>query len=327
MAILPRGTMAEQRQNPEQTVVTPADLELTRRQLTRLKWVTSLVPAIAIFAYETVRHDVLEHWIPVTYGNLLVGLLTFVLAFGFSEFVFRLIARLQARTLRQSREVAALSAVIEERERLSHELHDGVAQLVAYLSLRLGTVQELVAAGRQEEAIVELERLRGVADELSVDVHESIVGLRNRIAERGLLPTLTDYVDEFEDRHQLPVVLRTSGPIEQLPALSALQLFRITQEALANIRKHAGAEHAWVTLQCQERGVLELVVGDDGHGFDPACDSGPGQRSFGLSTMRERTESLGGSLCVDSQPGEGTLVTVRIPFVEEAHGALASATR
>lgn len=303
------------------------DQEFTRRQLTRLKWVTSLVPAIAIFAYETVRHDFLEHLLPVAYGNLFVGLLTFVLAFAFSEFVFRLIARLQARTLRQSREVAALTAVIEERERLSHELHDGVAQLVAYLSLRLGTVQELVAAGRREEAIVELERLRDVADELSVDVHESIVGLRNRISERGLLPTLTDYLDEFEERHRLAVILYTNGPIEQLPPLSALQLFRITQEALANIRKHAEAEHAWVTLQCQERGVLELVVRDDGRGFDPARDSSHGRRSFGISTMRERTESLGGSLRVESQPGTGTLVTVRIPVVEEGHGALASAAR
>lgn len=314
-------------QYPEQDMNRSTDLELTRRQLTRLKWLTSLVPAFAIFAYETVRHDFLEHLLPVSYGNLLVGLLTFVLAFGFSEFVFRIIARLQARTLRQSREVAALSAVIEERERLSHELHDGVAQLVAYLSLRLGTVQELVAAERREEAIVELERLRGVADELSVDVHESIVGLRNRIAERGLLPTLTDYLDEFEERHRLSVALCTSGPVEHIPALSALQIFRITQEALANIRKHADAEHTWVTLQCQEPGVLELVVGDDGRGFDPARDPGHGRRSFGLSTMRERTESLGGSLRVESQPGNGTLVTVRLPFVEEEHGLLASAAR
>lgn len=304
-----------------------ADLELTRRQLARLKWVTSLVPALAIFAYETIRHDLLEHILPVTYGNLLVGLLTFVLAFGFSEFVFRMIARLQARSLRQSREVAALTAVIQERERLSHELHDGVAQLVAYLSLRLGTVQELVAASRREEAILELERLHGVADELSLDVHESIVGLRNRVAERGLVPTLTDYLDEFEERHQLPVALGSSGPIEHLPALSALQLFRITQEALANVRKHSEAEHAWVILQCQERGTLELVVGDDGRGFDPARGSDHGRRSFGLSTMRERSESLGGTLHVESQPGTGTLVTVRIPLVEEAHSALASAAR
>ena len=110
---------------------------LVDRRLRCLKWLTTIVPAIAVFGYETVRHSLLESLLPEAWGNLIAGLVTLVLAYIFSELVFRIVERLQAETLEQSREMAELGAILSERERLSRELHDGLAQLVAYLLVRI----------------------------------------------------------------------------------------------------------------------------------------------------------------------------------------------
>jgi len=289
------------------------ELERTRRQLIRLKWLTTLVPALTIFLYETVRHDVLDHLLPIAYGNLLVGLLALVLAYGFSEVVFGIIGRLQVQALARTREVATLRAVIQERERLSRELHDGLAQLVSYLLIRLDTVTNLITTDRRQEAIAELERLHAVADDLYADIHESITGLRSKVAERGLIPALRDYLDEFEERHGIAVTLETDQAMEPVAPSVGLQLFRIVQEALTNVRKHARAQHAWVALTSPRRGVLELTVADDGQGLDPrTLDAG--RRSLGLASMRERAESLGGRFRIESHPGGGTRVVVTVPL-------------
>ena len=100
------------------------------------------------------------------------------------------------QTVRRGREVAALNAVMDERARLSRELHDGLAQLVAFLLVRLDTMAGLVQADRRPEALAELEQLRGVADDLYLDVREAIAGLRSRISERGPVPSLREYFDE-----------------------------------------------------------------------------------------------------------------------------------
>ena len=202
------------------------ELERTRRQLIRLKWLTTRVPAWTIFLYETVRHDVLDHLLPIAYGNLLVGLLALVLAYGFSEVVFGIIGRLQVQALARTREVATLRAVIQERERLSRELHDGLAQLVSYLLIRLDTVTNLITTDRRQEAIAELERLHAVADDLYADIHESITGLRSKVAERGLIPALRDYLDEFEERHGIAVTLETDQAMEPVAPSVGLQLRR-----------------------------------------------------------------------------------------------------
>lgn len=296
------------------------ELEVTRRQLTRLKWLTTLVTAVAVFLYETVRHDFLDHLLSVAYGNLLVGLLALVLAFAFSEFVFRIVERLQAQAVARSHEVATLTAMVQERERLSRELHDGLAQLVAYLLVRLDTVQALVEGGRREDAIAELEQLRAVADTLYAEVRESIAGLRSRVAERGLLPALEDYADELEERYGFVVTVEASAPLDHLPPLVGLQLLRIVQEALTNVRKHARVQHAHVALTMPRADLLEVVIADDGQGFDPA--SSGGGRVYGLVGMRERAESLGGSLRIESQPGCGTRVMVTVPINTLGDGAV-----
>ena len=294
-----------------------------RRELVLLKWLSTLVPAITVLAYETVRFETLEHLlpgIPPVVGNIVVAVVLLLLTYAFASFVFRVVERVQDDAVRRGREVAALNAVIEERARLSRELHDGLAQLVAFLLVRLDTVAGLVDSDRRREAAAEIEQLRRVADDLYLDVREAIAGLRSQVTERGLVPALRDYLDEFEERHGIAVALDAAEAPAQVPDLIGMHVFRIVQEALSNVRKHADAHHVWVIIRANDR-RLELEIGDDGVGFEPAIGLASTPRSLGLTSMRERAEALGGALRVQSAPGTGTRVLVSVPL-DSDHQAL-----
>ena len=165
------------------------DAQVSRRELRQLKWLTALVPGTVVLIYEYARQETLEHVLPalpVQYGNVIVWLLVLLLTYAFATFVFSIVERLQSQAMARSREIATLSAVVEERARLSRELHDGFAQLVAYLLVRIDTVEDLVTSERRDQALTELERMRRVTDDLYEDVRESISELRTRVSERGL---------------------------------------------------------------------------------------------------------------------------------------------
>jgi two-component system, NarL family, sensor histidine kinase DegS len=305
--------------------VTPAGSHVSRRELRQLKWLTALVPGSVVLIYEYARQEALEHVLPalpVQYGNLVVWVLVLLLTYAFATFVFSIVERLQRQAMARSRELATVNAILEERARLSRELHDGLAQLVSFLLVRIDTVTGLVSNHRDEEAVLELERMRSATDELYEDVRESISELRTRVSERGLPATVREYVDAYEDRHDLTVHLSGEEVASALPVLIAFQLLRIIQEALANVRKHAHAHNAWISFARLDGKRLEMIVGDDGQGFDPGMAAADvSKRSFGLASMRERVESLGGELTLDSQPGGGTRVIVSIPLKSGRRGA------
>jgi signal transduction histidine kinase len=313
---------------------TAQETQVSRRELRQLKWLTALVPFTIVLIYEAARRETLEHILPalpVEYGNLVVWTLVLLLTYGFAIFVFGVVERLQAQALARSRELATLNAVVEERARLSRELHDGFAQLVAYLLVRIDTVEALVGAERQSEAMAELERMRSVTDDLYEDVRESISELRTRVSERGLAATVREYVDAYEDRHDLAVHIEGDDAAEGLAPLPAFHLLRIVQEALANVRKHANADNAQIAFS--KRGErFEMIIADDGQGFDPeAAPVDAARKSFGLASMRERAASLNGELTLDSRPGSGTRVVVSVPLKSTGaghqHGTLAPAAR
>src|SRR6266496_874898 len=221
---------------------------MTGRRLLVSKWLMVFLPSATV----AVGHSLLEHTGGGTHGlstwasNLPVTLLGLVLSYIFVETLFRVLRRLQTEALAREQDIQTMNAVMQERERLSRELHDGVAQLVAYLLLRLDIIKELVEANRQHEAEAELERLHGVADEIYQDIGESITGLRTNVTERGLIRAVQDYVDQFEERHQIPTILQTDEAANRLSPPAALQVFRFIQEALTNVRKHGKASEVRV---------------------------------------------------------------------------------
>jgi signal transduction histidine kinase len=301
---------------------------MTHRRLLLFKWLMVFIPPVTVVVSHTLLGSLRGHPMDGHEVSLLLAFPILVLAYIFAEAMFRVLGRLQAEALAREQDILTMSAVMQERARLSRELHDGVAQLVAHLLLRLDTIKELVEADRHQEAEAELERLHGVADEIYEDIGESITGLRTNVAERGLIRALQDYVDQFEERHQIPVSLRADDAADQLPPLAAFQLFRLIQEALTNVRKHAAARRATVTLTSDGPDRLRVVIADDGQGFTPGSQRSGKARPLGLTSMRERVEALGGTFRVNSQPGSGTRVTATIPILrprrENGHAALAA---
>jgi signal transduction histidine kinase len=177
----------------------------------------------------------------------------------------------------------------------------------------------LMLKNRQMEAADhQLLQLEEASRELFIDARQAVLGLRiaGQIGD-GLTAMLEDFAAQFSQLGNVPVEVVVAPGVESLPLTTEaeLQLLRIVQEALTNVRKHASATQARVSLRIND-GVLELTVGDNGKGFDVE-DYGLNHRSrFGLSTMRERAEAIGAEFNLDSEPGAGTRVTVRLALRE-----------
>ena len=209
---------------------------------------------------------------------------------------------------RRDREVL----VAEERQRISREMHDEMAQVLAYVNVKAQAVKELLLTGRTEDAIRHLDQLAAAAREVYGDARESILGLREAaVPGRSLADALRDQVGDWEARHGIPCSLRIDSGV-RLSENAELQLQLIVQEALANALKHAQARRVEVSLQ-REEGRILASVRDDGLGFDPGPPGSAGLPRLGLAVMRERAESIGGSLRLDSSLGKGTRVTVEVP--------------
>jgi signal transduction histidine kinase len=203
-------------------------------------------------------------------------------------------------------------AVLEERERLARELHDHLAQDLGYLKIKAALISDSLDQGKIERAQAQLQELKEVAADLYTDVREEIFSLRSQVSTRGeFLPRLRQYLDEYQQQYKLEIHLDVADDsLLDLPARAGNQLFRIIQEALSNVRKHAQASQVKIGLK-DELGHLCLTIEDDGLGFDPGSLRSNGH-SVGLKIMEERAESIGARLVLDSSPGTGTRLSVNL---------------
>ncbi len=224
------------------------------------------------------------------------------------------------RHMRAERERTAVRqrAIVEERERIARELHDGLAQVLGYVITKATAVRLLLKKHQTEAAERQLLQLEEAARGLFVDVREAILGLKmTGPSDVHLAAMLAEYAAHFSQLSDLPVEVEVAPSVARLslPAETELQLLRIVQEALSNVRKHAAASVARV---CVHNGgpALELTVSDDGIGFEFDQARQTGRPHFGLSTMRERAEAISAEFDVQSQPGAGTRVTVRLTVKE-----------
>ncbi len=173
---------------------------------------------------------------------------------------------------------------------------------------------ELVCAGQMPELDERLASMKRLIAQLFQLVRDVATALRPPILDAGIASAIEWQVRRFEERTQIPCLVEVPEHLPHLPDAQAIGLFRILQEALTNVMRHAGAHSVEVRLWL-EGGSLCLSVVDDGKGFDPVLRK-PGQ-SFGLVGMQERMLMLGGQLQIDSQPGEGTTLCARINLEEE----------
>jgi signal transduction histidine kinase len=213
-------------------------------------------------------------------------------------------------------ERAGSHAVAGERERLAREMHDTLAQLLGFVAFKVQATREFLIQGRIELAEEQLDQLLTISQELYADTRELILGLRTTTGpQRELMPALQEYAERFSQLSGIPTTLEPDGIADvQFPPLVEVQLLRVVQEALSNVRKHARASHARVRFE-RAAEFARVTVEDDGQGFDPAqSERGPLPR-FGLQSMRERIESINGTLTIWSAPRQGTKITVQVPIV------------
>lgn len=225
--------------------------------------------------------------------------------------------RLEEMQLRQQLSLRIIKAQEEERLRVAREIHDGPAQSMANVVLRAEICEKLMEK-EPEKVGSELKSLKAMVKESLQEVRKIIFDLRPMVLDDlGIVPTLKRYIAELRKRTDLNIELVVLGGEEQrLPGTLEVAVFRIVQEALNNIIKHARARRAVVRLEIMPSQV-KMTITDDGVGFETNKTMNDLSRdSFGLLGMKERVELLGGQLKVISAPGSGTDIIVTIPVKE-----------
>jgi signal transduction histidine kinase len=207
-------------------------------------------------------------------------------------------------------------AITEERERIAREMHDSLAQVLGYVNSKAQALTVLLETGKTGDATRQLDQMASAARAAYADVREGILSLRTSLDDdRGFIDTLRDYLQFWENQSgvhpELVVNIEREG---RLTDLAEVQLLRIIQEALSNVRKHAHANRVTISVW-DEPGFLVTRVTDDGRGIAPNVRPVFGVPQFGMSTMRERAEAVSGTIEVDSKNNEGTTITIRLPVV------------
>lgn len=262
--------------------------------------------------------------VPMTVDHELLGVLymTHVGTQGLSERQARLLSAIASQTgliVQNARFYAQLEshAILTERARLAREMHDGLAQGLGYLNLKTQHALRRLQQERAGDAAAELAEIQAVVQDLYAEVRGAIDGLRQTCVSDGqFASSLADYIEKISRRSHIPMRLEMDDPTIELPPTTAAQVLRIVQEGLNNVVKHAGATQAEVKIQ-KSRAGLDVIIDDDGHGFDPdglsQVQRNPGLTHLGLQIMRERARALGGRLDIQSDARLGTTIMLHLP--------------
>ena len=209
----------------------------------------------------------------------------------------------------QSDENARKLSIIEERSNFAHELHDSLAQTLASLRFQTRMMEDsLDMASLSENARHDLERIRNGLDEAHVELRELLNNFRAPIYDRGLVFSLEKMAERFQQETGISTFFQHDCKHVSLSVTQEMQLIRIVQESLANIRKHAQAQVVRILLDCPSKNHYRILVEDDGVGFDYLDKEGKPGEHIGLSIMEERAQKLGADFRIETEVGEGTRV-------------------
>jgi two-component system sensor histidine kinase DegS len=214
--------------------------------------------------------------------------------------------------------VRVIEAQEHERQRLARQIHDGPAQSLTNLILQAEICERLFDTD-PAQARVELGNLKNTVNTTFQKTRDFILTLRPMMLDDlGLVPTLKQYVQDFEEKTQLSINLAVAGREIRLPTHGQVTIFRLIQELLTNVQRHAHATHVQVTLDYRQDRVVASVE-DDGSGFDVSELQSATQphTGLGLPTIQERAEMLGGNVYIESRIGRGTRVRIEIPVAQD----------
>jgi two-component system nitrate/nitrite sensor histidine kinase NarX len=198
-----------------------------------------------------------------------------------------------------------------ERQMLANEIHDSLAQTLAYMKMRLALLNEAIQTGDNPLAKKYLGEVDDAMDSAYARLRELLTQFRHRMDPRGLIPALQDVADNFSSQTGIKAEFVNLAPDMNLTPDQEVQVFHIVQEALANVSKHARAQHVRIGVELAADHYL-VTVEDDGIGLSATGQTRFGMH-FGMNIMRERAQLLGGSVDVASRAGEGTTIQLKFP--------------
>jgi len=217
------------------------------------------------------------------------------------------------RLLRAERE---FRAVLAERTRIAREVHDTLAQGYVGVSVQLEVLSELLRTNKNDAAILHLDTARQQVREGLAEARQSIWALRSQDSNENTLPIKLRRATEQANGHGVEAAFNIYGAYRPMPPGMEREILRVGQEAIHNVKKHAGAKHLSVQLEYGPAEVA-LVVKDDGRGFEMNNGTGPAPGHYGLTGMRERADTIGGTLEVISEIGAGTTVRLHVTTPRE----------
>lgn len=209
-------------------------------------------------------------------------------------------------------------SIIKERNALAHELHDSLAQTLASLRFQVSMLDEAIDRQGADVTHEDIQQIKGGLDEAYTELRELLAHFRAPISSRGLLPALEDLISNFRKQTGMHVLLQKEWDETRLAANMEMQVLRIIQEALTNIRKHSKAHTVRVLLRCDKQDNYLILIEDDGVGMETQAFSGHPGEHLGLSIMKERARFLGGELRIESEASEGT--RIQLSFSRPAVG-------
>lgn len=210
-------------------------------------------------------------------------------------------------------------AIMEERNFIGSELHDSLAQSLVSMRLQVKLLGEILHKKDIRAAQIEVEQLREAIGEAHVSLRELLANFRERMDERGLIPSIEDLVERFRTETGITVYLQNEWPEFAFSPTQEVQIFRIIQESLANVRKHSNAHTVRILMGKLDDDHLSVLIEDDGRGTDQKIETTMPGENIGMLIMRERAERIEGILRVESEPGEGTRIQLAFPI--QASGA------
>jgi two-component system nitrate/nitrite sensor histidine kinase NarX len=202
------------------------------------------------------------------------------------------------------------NSIMSERTRLAREIHDGLAQTLGFLKLQAAQMENFLAAEDTKRLETSLSKTYEVLSDAYLDVRQAIDDLRVSSRSEGLSGWLRETCLDFQENTGVAVTLEGSSAADDLPLELQVQLIRIIQESLSNVRKHAQATRAWIEYYPEDQDFV-VEIRDNGRGFLP--DEVPAVSKYGLQGMRERSEMIAADLQIISAPEEGTIIKVRVP--------------
>lgn len=258
-----------------------------------LKWLTIVLPPLLIGGFEFIRHEFLLSMLTMDAGNWVITILTLLLSFLFSTWMFRQIEQTNHRLAGER----AARAVYEERERMAQELHDNIAQVLFFMNVQL-------SKGQIDEA-------RSAVSELDHHVRQAIFNLRTDPSEGSdFITRLQVWLEEWSAISGISVDTHFESRAAAQAAKSEIALFSLIREAFTNIRKHSCAEQAAIhLLNADSNAGWELRITDNGRGFTEDKGSA-GRQHWGLDYMRKSAKELGARLVIRAREPQGTEIIV-----------------